>query len=92
MIRERGIKSITFEDEGVVINYITPKQDIKANGVVVNHVLLVPYDDDYEDEIEALFEASHALLEDVLEDLPQLDPMPELEREEEPDDDNDDDD
>lgn len=39
------------------------------------HTIVVPADDDYEDEIEAVLEAAKYAVRDVLEDLPNLDPM-----------------
>lgn len=69
----RIIRSVQWLDDGVAIEYLSPAEDLKANGVTVNHVLAVPAGDDYDDELEVLTEAAHALLEDVLEDLPRLD-------------------
>lgn len=86
----RLIRSLQWSDEGVAMEFITLTEDLKANGVVLNHVLTVPAGDDYDDELEALTEAAHALLEDVLEDLPRLDPLP-LEIEGPDDNDNDED-
>lgn len=71
----RIVRSISFVDGGLTLEYVTPADDIKANGVTVNHALMVPAGDDYDDEIDAVIEAVNALLEDVLEDLPVLAPM-----------------
>lgn len=68
----RIIRSIQWSDDGVAIEYMSPAEDLKANGVTLNHVLVVPAGDDYDDELEALTESAHFLLEDVLEDVPRL--------------------
>lgn len=71
----RIIRAVNFLEDAVTIEYVTPEEDVKANGVTVNHALMVPAGDDYDDEIEAVFDAVQALLADVLEDLPRLEPV-----------------
>lgn len=71
------VRGVTFDPDGsVVVEYCAPDQDLKANGVVVNHILMVPVGDQYDDEIETVLTAIQALLVDVLEDLPVMKPMP----------------
>lgn len=71
----RVVRSVQFVDGAVTVEYVTPADDIKANGITVNHALMIPVGDDYDDEIDAVLDAVYALLEDVLEDLPVLEPM-----------------
>ncbi len=84
------IRVIQFEPDtgSVAIEYCIPGMDVRENGVLLNHTLFVPGGDDYDDEIDALRDAARALLDDVLEDLPHLEPI----RARELDDDDDDDD
>jgi hypothetical protein len=84
------IRTITFQDEGLVIEYCHPGQDARSNGVVLNHAMLIPHGSDYDEEIDTLTEAAAALLLDVLEDLPVLQPL--LRAGDEDDDEDDDDD
>lgn len=70
------IQQITVEpDGGLQIGFYRPHDDIKANGVLHLHTLLIPADDDYDDEIEAVLDAARFAVRDVLEDLPNLEAM-----------------
>jgi len=91
--RPAMIRALTFEVDGVVIDYCLPGQDARANGVILNHVMYIPTGGDYADEIEAVTFAAAALIADVLEDLPNIQPMPEdIDDTDDDDDDEDDDD
>jgi hypothetical protein len=57
---------------GVQIAYFDVRKDIKQNGVIHLHNLIVPEGDQYDDEIEAVRGAAVHLVNDVLEDLPHL--------------------
>lgn len=71
----RLIRALTFNNDGsVTIEYVTPSEDFKANGLALNHAILVPAGEDYDDEIEAAREAALALLIDALFDLAHLGP------------------
>lgn len=51
----RGV-SLHAESGGYVIEYLTPEQDIRSNGLVLNHALLIPGEDAFLgllDELEA---------------------------------------
>jgi hypothetical protein len=70
------VRSIVFDDDGAaVIEYCVPAQDVRDNGVVLNHLLSVPREDQYDDEIDAVTDAVQALLADVLEDFPTMAPF-----------------
>ncbi len=70
------IRGISFEPDGAtVLEYCIPAKDARANGVVLNHILRIPYGDQYDDEIDAVTDAALLLINDVLEDLPHLDPI-----------------
>jgi hypothetical protein len=84
------LRSITFQpDMSAVVEYCIPAQDARQNGVVLNHIMQVPYGDDYDDEIDAVQDAVLALIDDVLEDLPHLEPMSFSKPEEDDEDDDD---
>lgn len=72
MVPDLIIRTITMDETGVSIEYVQPAQDIKANGVQMNHVLFIPRNDDYDDEILDLEEKALYLVRDVLEDVPDL--------------------
>lgn len=87
------LRGLTFEPDGsVLIEYCIPAIDARQNGVVLNHTLYVPTGADYNDEIDAVQDAILALIGDVLEDLPNLEPMRPPQPSDEDDDDDDDDD
>lgn len=67
------IQSVAIEpDGGLQISFYRPQEDIKGNGVLHMHTLVIPADDDYDDEIEAVLEAARYAVRDVLEDIPNL--------------------
>jgi hypothetical protein len=71
----RIIRSLTFQPDGsVAVEYVEPSHDLKSNGVQLQHVCFVPIGSDYNDEIGVVEEACRLLLDDVLEDMPNLGP------------------
>ena len=70
------IRGIQFDIEGgVAVDYMDPLTDMRENRLVINHVLYVPADDQYDDEIDALQSAAQELLADALDDLGRLPPL-----------------
>lgn len=65
----RIVRSLAFHTDGVSFDYADPDLDVRENGLISNHVLLVPFSDQYADQIEALMDAGHALLGAALEDF-----------------------
>lgn len=75
---ERLIQSVAVSpDGGLQIGYYAPGTDVKANGVILLSTLVVPPDDEYDDEIEAVLDAIKHLVADVLEDFANLPAMEE---------------
>jgi len=80
------VAGIEFTPEGVVIGYMRMPRDVRKNGLIWQHQVQVPNGSDYDDEIEALTEAAHALLVDVLDDEDRAEPIdPPTEEEDEDD-------
>lgn len=78
------ITGINLLPDGIEIGYIRYPQDIRKNGLIWQHQVLVPFGSDYEDEIEAFTEAVQALLTDALDDEDRAEPIdPECEDDEE---------
>lgn len=72
---ERLIRTVTFMLDGsCVIDYLAPKEDLKSNGISINHAVYVPDDPDYADGIYRARTAIEELLDDVLEDASRLGP------------------
>lgn len=70
---ERIVQSVMVgPDGGLQIQFYTPEADVKANGVIQLHTLIVPAEDDYDDEIEEIVSKIKFLITDVLEDMPNL--------------------
>lgn len=68
--------SVDAETGGVVLEYLTPASDVRTNGLVVNHALLIPPEDQFAEIIDALEAALQAALTDALamfEDAAALD-------------------
>lgn len=66
------VSGITFEEDAVVIQYMQPNRDLRENGLLLQHALSIPVEDDYDDEIRDLIEAAHLLLLDALDDHRRL--------------------
>jgi hypothetical protein len=63
-------------DGGLQVGYFDAAgPDIKENGVLHMHTLIVPVGDEYDDELRAVHEALRYLVNDVLEDLPHMKPV-----------------
>ncbi len=69
------INSVGLLPEGLEIHYMRLPADVRKNGLVWQHVVLVPRESDYDDEIEAVQLALHELLADVLEDEALAEPI-----------------
>lgn len=59
-------------DGGLQVSYYLPETDLKANGVLHMHTVIIPFGDQYDDEIETFRDALVQVLLDVLDDLPNL--------------------
>lgn len=69
------VSDISLEADGSVnLSYLRPDHDLKAVGVMQTHFLTVPRGGQYDDEIDALLDAVRALIFDVIEDWPNLEP------------------
>ncbi len=67
------VQAVQVHPEGVEVHYLR-LSDIKENGVVIKRVLMVPFDADYNDEIERMAEAIETLIADVEDDEEVLEP------------------
>ena len=81
-----AIHSMEVTAEGLGVTYTRYPTDIRKNGLAWQHHVLVPFDSDYDDELEAVQIAMQALLKDVLDDEDRAEPIA-PDEEEEPDDD-----
>ncbi len=69
------VQNVAFETDGTAhIAYFDLDEDVKSNGLIHSHTLIVPAGADYDDEIRTLMEAVHALIADAADDLRRLGP------------------
>lgn len=73
-MRDRIIRGISVQPDGVLIEYLNTATDIRKNGLTLNHTCFIPYGEDYEDELEGIIEAAQRALSDALEDFDSLEP------------------
>jgi hypothetical protein len=71
---DRIIRAININPEGVVIEYLDATTDVRKNGLTRNHVVFVPFGEDYDTELEELIDSAQRALSDALEDFDVLDP------------------
>lgn len=72
------IRALTFSQDGSVgIDFMEPLADLRENDLLMNHVLFVPAEDEYDDELDALRDAAQELLADALEDFRRMPPLTE---------------
>ncbi len=57
--------SIDAETGGLVLEYLTPDSDVRNNGLVLNHALLVPP----EDQFLGLIDQVETVLQEVLQEV-----------------------
>lgn len=64
----RTLRSVAFDDrsDSVVIEYMTPSQDVKLNGVCLNHAVMVPATDEFRDLLLTLHDACQKALAEAL--------------------------
>ncbi len=67
------VAGVRFEEDGsMMLDFMQPLRDVKANGVQLQHSMYVPAGDEYDDEMDAVRDAVRYLINDILEDLPNL--------------------
>ena len=69
------ITGVQFLEEGVEIAYIRVPADVRKNGLVWTHSVLIPSESDYEDELTTFHEALRDLLMDALDDEDRAEPI-----------------
>lgn len=70
------IRAIQFlPDDDVIIEYFTPEQDIKSNGLLLSHQILLPGAGDYYEHLDVILDTAQALLVDGLDDHERLGPL-----------------
>lgn len=83
------ITGVELSQEGISIGYVRLPADVRKNGLVWQHSVLVPRSSDYDDEIEEVETALLALLTDALDDEDRAEPVDLDEPEEEDEEDED---
>lgn len=77
MTAQHIIRGVSFDADsgGYVIEYLTPANDIRATGLVLNHALLVPAEDPFIDLLEDLEESIQRALRRGLKLHADSDPL-----------------
>lgn len=83
------ITSVDFGPDGIGIGYVRVPADVRKNGLMWQHHVMVPHGSDYDDEIETFKAAAFALLEDALDDEGRAEPIDPPEEQDEEDNDDD---
>lgn len=65
-----------MEDGSIELAYMRMPVDLRVNRLMWQHSVIVPAGSDYDEEIDAVYEALTALLDDVLDDEDRVEPMP----------------
>lgn len=84
MSEELQILGLQFLEEGVEIGYMRVPADVRKNGLLWTHAVVIPRNSDYEDELDAFQEALKDLLVDALDDEDRAEPvdLPDVDEEE----------
>lgn len=75
MSEELQILGLQFLEEGVEIGYMRVPADVRKNGLLWTHAVVIPRNSDYEDELDAFQEALKDLLVDALDDEDRAEPV-----------------
>ena len=62
MIPKHVVRAISFDNDGVVIEYVTPSEDIRDNRMLRNHSLFIPATDDFDSDLADLEKAAQTCL------------------------------
>lgn len=79
------ITNVQLLEGGVEIGYMRLPKDLRKNGLMWSHSLLIPRGSDYDDELDAFEEALQALLVDALDDEDTAESVDPIEEDEEDD-------
>jgi hypothetical protein len=63
------------ETGGLVVEYLTPTTDVRHNGMVINHALLIPPEDDFVHLIDTVEQTLQRVLTEALASFGQATPM-----------------
>lgn len=64
------IRSVSFESEGgLSAEYMCPSKDIRRNGLVVQHMISLPANTEYDDDIDQVRDVAAAVVRRALLDL-----------------------
>ena len=70
------IRSCSWNEDGsMVIEYMTPALDVRANGLVINHAMLVPPTDEFDELVQAVEVLLQRTLREVLATFEATSPM-----------------
>ena len=69
------ILGVQFLDEGVEVAYMRVPADVRKNGLLWTHAVLIPRDSDYEDELDTFQQGLKDLLLDALDDEDRAEPI-----------------
>jgi len=62
------ISSMTWQPDGIAIEFMDVDGDLRVSGLQMQHVIFVPTEDEYDEEMDAVTDAAMALLVDALQD------------------------
>lgn len=68
-MKVRQVRGVTFTPDGVFVEFMSLASDIRDNGLVMNHTLLIPDENTYHDAIDALITDVLTLLDAALTDF-----------------------
>jgi hypothetical protein len=74
------IRSVVFQADGVIVNY-AGVEDVRESGLLLNHSLFIPFEEQFVDPIDELLIAARHALEHALatfaeEPVPSIQPPP----------------
>lgn len=70
------VQAINFLPDGSVsLQYTTPSVDVRQNGLIANHVLLIPDTDEYLDDLDLLRRQAERVLDGAIEDFKRAAPI-----------------
>jgi hypothetical protein len=71
------VTGVAFEIQtgGLIVEYVTPEIDARANGLTRNHTIAIPADDEFDDLIGGLQRKAHSLLTTALASFEDSEPL-----------------
>lgn len=69
------VRAVGFHPDGVTFDYVSPEEDVRDNGMALNHILFVPHSEDFAELLDTLVDAIDTAMNGAMAALRQTPPV-----------------